>query len=234
MARPATSAVGLFSGRPGTASLRLLSGSREPVRLCALASVDISIGGLVACDGVTPVAGDGILLPNQTDLTEIGIYTAAAGPWYRRSDARSPRAITKGVEVKVQEGNTKALSKWEFRTTLPDIGSDAISIVELVTAAGSNLGFGVLDMLTIGGSANDLTATFNPSYTVHRVGQLLRIRPTAPNGGAMTLLPDGFGVIPMKMPDGSAIPSGVVLAGVDYILRDDGTNFLLQFSNVTF
>lgn len=234
MARPATSAVGLFSGRPGTASIKLLSGTREPVRLCALANVDIATGGLVTCDSVTPVAGNGILLPNQTDPTENGIYTAAAGPWYRRTDSRSPRAITKGVEVKVQEGNTKALSLWEFRTTNPVIGTDAISIIELVTVASSNRGFGVFDMLTIGGSANDLTATFNPAYTAHAIGQRLRIRPTLPNSGPMTLLPDGFAVIPMKMPDGSPIPSGTILAGVDYILRDDGTNFLIESSNVTF
>lgn len=232
MARPATSAVGLFTGRPRTASVRLLSGNREPVRLVALANVDISVGGLVTCDGVVTVAGNRILLSAQTDTTENGIYNAAAGPWYRASDAASPRAITRGVQVRVQEGATKALSTWEFRTTLPNIGDVAISVVEYNVSTA--FGFGVMDMLTLGGTADALTATFNPTFTVRTIGQLLRIRTTLANTDAMTLNPNTFGVIPMKMPDGTAIPAGAVNANTDYILRDNGTNLLLLASNVTF
>lgn len=219
--------------RPSTAAVRLLSGIREPVRLVALTNVDLATGGLLVCDGIQTDPGDRIACPYQTDTTEIGIYTASAGPWYRASDARSSRAITRGVQVRAQEGNTKALSTWEFRTTNPNIGEDAISLVEPASAAGQ-FGFGELDMLTIGGTANALTATFNPAFTVRRIGQKLRIRPPAPNTLAMTLNPDGFGVINIKMPDGSSIPAGTIIAGVDYILRDDGTDLLIHSSNVTF
>jgi hypothetical protein len=230
MARPATSAVGLFTGRPGTASIRLLSGIREPVRLVSTVNVDMSIGGLLVVDGVQTVAGDRILLTAQTDATENGIYTAAAGPWYRATDARSPRAINLGVRVVVQEG-AYAQTIWEFRTLLPDIGDDAISIVDVSVGTG---GFGLHDMLTIGGTADAITATFNPPVALRSSGQLLRIRTAAANTGAMTLAADALPAAPILMPDGSAMPANAMQANTDYLLRDDGTNYLIFLSNITF
>lgn len=219
--------------RPATAYVHLLSGIREPVRLAATANVDIQTGGLVTVDGVVPNVGDRILLPSQTDPTENGIYGASPGPWYRASDARTSRAISKGVQVRVADGVSKALSTWEFRTTLPDIGDDAISLVDVTPAVGGG-GAGIFDQLTLGGTADALTATFSPTFASRTVGQLLRIRPASANTGAMTLNPDGFGVIAMKMPDGSAIPAGAVQANTDYLLRDDGTNLRIFLSNITF
>lgn len=231
MARPATSTTGLFSGRPSTGSMRLLSGFREPVRLVSTANINISVGGLLTIDEVVCVAGNRILLANQTDGTENGIYTAAAGPWYRASDARSGRAITTGVQVRVQQGTLNRLTTWEFRTTDPVIGTDVISVA---SGAVTTFGFGILDMLTMGGTADALIATFNPPVQARRSGQMLHIRTTAINTGAMTINPDGFGVISIKMPDGSAIGAGAVQANTDYYLRDDGVNYRLQLSNITF
>lgn len=232
MARPATSVVGNGSGRPSTAAVRLLAGSREPCRLAASSNIDILTGGLVTIDGVTPAAGDRILLAAQTDPKQNGIYTASPGPWWRATDARSPRAVTRGVQVRIQEGGAYAFTLWEFRTTKPNIGDDAITIVNITGSGGG--GAAIFDQQSIGGTANALTATFSPIFTAHAVGQFLRIRTTAANSGAMTLNPDGFGSVPMKMPDGSAIPSGAVQANTDYLLRDDGVNFRIFLSNITF
>jgi hypothetical protein len=231
MARPATSVVGNGSGRPSTAAVRLLAGNREPCRLAGTGNIDILTGGLVTIDGIVPAAGDRVVLGFQADPKQNGIYTASPGPWWRATDARSPRAVTLGVQVRVQEGVTHALSLWEFRSIKPRIGTDAISIVKLPFQGG---GFGIFDMKTIGGTANALTATFEPTFTARRVGQLLHIRTTQTNTGAMTINPDGFGAIAMKMPDGSAIPADAVQANTDYILRDDGTDLRIFLSNITF
>lgn len=233
MARPPTGTVTSSGGiRPSTAAVRLLAGIREPCRLAATGNIDIATGGLLVVDSVQTVAGDRILVPAQTDATENGIYTASpGGPWYRASDARSPRAITLGVQVRVQEGTLHALSNWEFRTVSPDLGDDEIEISKQAFSGGA---FGVFDMVSIGGTADALTATFTPPLTGRRQGQLLRIRTTLTNTGAMTLNPDGLGIDDLTMPDGSAIPAGAVQANTDYLLRDTGTDFRLFLSNITF
>ena len=58
----------------------------DEVKAAATANVDIATGGLIAVDEYTPSAGERILLPNQTDKTENGIYIAAVGAWSRATD----------------------------------------------------------------------------------------------------------------------------------------------------
>lgn len=124
--------------RPTTAAVRLLPGTKEPVRVATTANVDLATGGLLTVDGITLEAGDRVLVKDQTDDTQNGIYVASAGEWYRSGDATDPRAVTMGVNVTVQEGTVNAGSVFEFKTRNPDIGSDAITVgvwAEAVTSA---------------------------------------------------------------------------------------------------
>lgn len=113
-------------GRPATAAVRLLTGEREPCRVATTANITLS--GLQTIDGVTLEAGDRVLVKNQTDATQNGIYTASEGDWYRAPDARSPRMLQKGTTVHVAEGTANASKVYVFQTAMPDIGSDPISI----------------------------------------------------------------------------------------------------------
>ncbi|TPJ32016.1 hypothetical protein [Mesorhizobium sp. B2-8-3] len=110
--------------RPATAAIRLLSGEREPVRLATTAN--ITLYGLQTIDGVLTQVGDRILVKDQADQTQNGIYTASEGQWFRAADARAARTMQKGTTVHVQEGAVSADRVYAFETLDPVIGADPI------------------------------------------------------------------------------------------------------------
>lgn len=112
--------------RPATAAVRMLSGEREPVRVATTGNIDLY--GLETIDGIALAVADRVLVKDQTDARENGIYTCSAGRWYRASDANHPRAITEGVTVQAQEGTANGGKAYRFRDTLPTIGTDDILI----------------------------------------------------------------------------------------------------------
>ncbi|UVK37631.1 hypothetical protein LHFGNBLO_004696 [Mesorhizobium sp. AR10] len=112
--------------RPATAAVRLLTGEREPVRLASTAN--IALYGLQTIDGVAAEVGDRVLVKDQADATQNGIYTASEGHWLRAADARSARTLQKGTTVHVQQGTASAGFVYVFETFDPVIGADAITL----------------------------------------------------------------------------------------------------------
>jgi phage-related tail fiber protein len=113
------------------AAVRELAGFKEPVLAATTANIDVAAGGLMTIDGVTLVAGNRVLVKEQTDASENGIYIASAGEWYRAPDAMSSRNIGKGILVWVQGGSTNASTVWVFDTLAPDIGTDDIDLSQM-------------------------------------------------------------------------------------------------------
>jgi hypothetical protein len=60
---------------------------KQPV--LAATTVNITLSGAQTIDTVSVVAGDRVLVKNQTDAAENGIYVAAAGAWARSDDANT-------------------------------------------------------------------------------------------------------------------------------------------------
>jgi hypothetical protein len=108
-----------------TAAVRLLAGDKEPVRLATTENVPLV--GLTAIDGVTTEAGDRVLVKDQTDATQNGIYTASVGTWRRAPDSATSRSLVQGMKVAVQEGTTHAGDVWNLLTDRPNIGTDDIA-----------------------------------------------------------------------------------------------------------
>ncbi len=73
---------------------------------------NISLSGSQLIDGVAISAGQRILVKDQTDATQNGIYVSAAGAWARASDADSSAKVTPGIFFMVEEGATNADSAW--------------------------------------------------------------------------------------------------------------------------
>lgn len=74
-------------------------------------TANIALTGLQTLDGVVLVAGDRVLVKNQTALKENGIYIVASGAWARSSDM-DVWAEVPGTFIFVEEGTTLADSAW--------------------------------------------------------------------------------------------------------------------------
>ena len=75
----------------------------------AATTADITLSGTQTVDGVTLVAGNRVLVKDQTDATQNGIYVVAGGAWTRAADFdNSPGIeITSGAFTFVEEGTTQ-------------------------------------------------------------------------------------------------------------------------------
>lgn len=120
--------------------------SKPSVRIVAVANI-ASLSGLSAIDGVTPIAGDRILLTSQTTASANGVYVAAAGAWSRATDADATGEVTPGAFWFVEEGTTYGKTQWRCNNTgAITLGTTSITIVQ----------FGAANMYTAG---NGLTLT---------------------------------------------------------------------------
>ncbi|MFG1977045.1 hypothetical protein ACGFJC_47600 [Nonomuraea fuscirosea] len=72
---------------------------------------NITLSGTQTIDGVAVVAGDRVLVKNQTNPVQNGLYTVAAGAWARTGDALNPNTF-----VFVSEGSSQADTGWAIST----------------------------------------------------------------------------------------------------------------------
>lgn len=90
---------------------------KDAVR-CAT-TANISLSGLQTIDGITVVAGDRVLVKNQTTPSQNGIYVAGSGAWARATDADNTSPDTEiktGMTVMVSEGTLQANQQWTLTT----------------------------------------------------------------------------------------------------------------------
>jgi hypothetical protein len=77
----------------------------------AATTANITLSGAQTIDGVSVVAGDRVLVKNQSTASANGIYVAAAGAWSRTPDA-SQGTLSPGALVIVEEGSANADTIW--------------------------------------------------------------------------------------------------------------------------
>jgi hypothetical protein len=90
-----------------------------------------ALTGLAAIDGITPVAGDVVLMKDQTDGTENGLYVAASGAWARLTTSEGYDAILPGAVIAVLVGTANARTFWLINETSLDVGTTDISIIPI-------------------------------------------------------------------------------------------------------
>jgi len=73
---------------------------------------NLTLSGTQTVDGVSLVAGDRVLVKDQTTGSQNGIYVVAAGAWSRAADADSADEVTPGMFVFVEQGTANADSGW--------------------------------------------------------------------------------------------------------------------------
>jgi len=77
----------------------------------AATTANITLSGAQTIDGVSIVAGDRVLVKNQTSTPTNGIYVAASGAWARSADANTWDELVSAYTF-VEEGATYADTGW--------------------------------------------------------------------------------------------------------------------------
>jgi phage-related tail fiber protein len=139
--------------------------SKASVRLKTTANITITSPGAVVAnfDGVAPVAGDRILLTNQTTASENGIYVwnGAAVAMTRATDADTSALVTAGQYMFVEEGTAFADTGWVLITNNPIVlGTTALTYTQF-NGAGSII------------AGNGLTSTGNTFDVVGTAGRIV-------------------------------------------------------------
>jgi hypothetical protein len=93
----------------------------------AATTANITLDGPQTIDGVSVVAGNRVLVWNQTDNTTNGIYVCDSGVWGRDSDFNGANQVTLGTIVLVTGGAQYGSTIFEQTTANPVIGTTAIT-----------------------------------------------------------------------------------------------------------
>lgn len=103
----------------------------------AAATTNVVLNGAQQIDGVAVIAGDRVLLPNQTLAKDNGLWIVANGDWVRANDANVSAKVTPGLTVMVEEGTLNGDSLWHLTTNAPiTLGTTALTFKMLAGRTG--------------------------------------------------------------------------------------------------
>lgn len=121
----------------------LVSGLHWKKAVEAATTASITLSGTQTVDGVSLSAGDRILVKDQTDATENGIYVVAAGGWSRATDMDAGSEFpAAAVFVKAGTVNDN-LGFTCTNDSAPTLGTDAINFTQFNGAANITAGDGL-------------------------------------------------------------------------------------------
>ena len=98
-------------GSPTAALIPVSGGGVTTLRARVAAPGNVGLAGLQTVDGVTLVAGDLVLCPNQTTASQNGLYVAASGAWTRAAGADSWSNLVSALYV-VEQGTALGDTVW--------------------------------------------------------------------------------------------------------------------------
>ena len=94
-------------------------------------TTNITLSNTQTVDGVALSEGDRVLVKDQTDPIENGLYVVSSGAWSRSADADEPNEVSAGLFVFVEEGSVNADSGFVLTTDNPLIvGTDGLTFVQ--------------------------------------------------------------------------------------------------------
>lgn len=127
----------------------------------AATTTNITLSGAQTIDGVAVVAGNRVLVKDQSTASANGIYVAASGSWTRATDADSDAEVTPNLFVFVEEGTANADSGWTLSNNgAITVGSTALTFVQFSGAGQITAGDGMSksgNTLNVGGTAGRIT-----------------------------------------------------------------------------
>jgi phage-related tail fiber protein len=123
---------------------------KNSVRLATTGANLAALSGLLTIDGVVLVAGDRVLVKDQTTQSANGIYVAASGAWARATDADATlnqdgsSKITANTTLMVEEGTTLADTQWRVSNNgAITVGTTALTWVQIGAGTSYTNGTGI-------------------------------------------------------------------------------------------
>lgn len=105
--------------------------AKQSVRVATTGPV--ALFGLQAIEGVSLAGGDRVLVKNQRNGRENGLYAVVAtGAWIRVTDADAGAEVTSGLLVGVEEGSTLYDTLWQLITDGPIVLGTTVLVFEQV------------------------------------------------------------------------------------------------------
>lgn len=156
---------------------------KDSVRVATTANITLS--GTQTIDGVAVVAGNRVLVKNQSTASQNGIYVVAAGAWTRAPDANTNEQVTSGMFTFVEEGTANDNTGWVLATNNPiTLGTTALEFVKFssqgeilagdgLTKAGNTLSaVGTANRITVSGSGIDIASNYAGQSTITTLGTI--------------------------------------------------------------
>ncbi len=118
---------------------------KQAVITASTANIDLAVGGLLTIDSIAVVDGDRVLVKDQTDPAENGIYIAHAGAWVRSTDMDSTTPINEinGAATFVEQGNTQANTAWVQIDDVVTLGTDPVQFTQFAGMGSYTAGNGL-------------------------------------------------------------------------------------------
>ncbi len=133
-------------------------------------TANITLSGTQTIDGVAVIAGDRVLVKNQTTGANNGIYDVAAGSWTRSSDSDTSTEFNSGSFTFVEEGTTNGGRGYVLTTANPiTLGSTSLTFTMFSSSgtitAGTALSFSGTT-LNVGTDGTSITTDGSGNLTI--------------------------------------------------------------------
>lgn len=140
---------------------------KESVKIAT--TENITLAGVQTIDGVNVIAGDRVLVKDQTDPSENGIYVVAVGVWSRSTDLDTWNELI-GSYVFVSQGTINAASGWTANIsaggTLETTAIPFTQFSQAGTIMASNVGSGSVAIFAVKNGSNLEFRTINDTASI--------------------------------------------------------------------
>lgn len=169
-------------------------GAKTPVLVATIANITLS--GLQAIDGVTVAEDDRVLVKNQNDQTENGVYAASSGAWSRTKDFDGDTDFVQGTLVPVARGTANGGTLYRLSNVGPQVvGTTSLTFSQIESTPVDPDFYDVRDYGAVGDGATDDSSAFQAAINAASLaGARRRVYvPDTANGyalGATVTIPD--------------------------------------------